>query len=131
MQKLFASPQRRTDASTQLLKLFIQVLTLEGLPALGSRSQRAFYRRAWCPLITLWYLIWQRLSPLHTLVAVVADARRGGADALAPGVKPLSTRLRSAATAGWAKARARLPWKWVKQCFEHLAQQLRSLAVAP
>jgi hypothetical protein len=45
----------------------------------------------------LWYLLWQRLSPQHTLAAVVADARRGGADALRPGPKRLS--------AQWEKAR--------------------------
>lgn len=131
MQKLFASPTARADAARPLLQLFAKLLALEGLPTPESTTQRRFYRRAWCPLLTLWYLIWQRLSPQHTLVAALTDARRGGADALRPGAKPLSGRLRSSATTALAKARARLPLPWLAQCFERLAQQLAALAFAP
>lgn len=129
MQKLFASPAARANASASLLQLFARLLALEVLPAPGNKSKRPFYRRAWCPLLTLWYLIWQRLCPQHTLAAVVADARRGGADALRPGSKPLSARLRSTATTAFAKARARLPLAWVQEGFEQLARALAALAV--
>ena len=128
MQKLFASAAARANASAPLLQLFTKLLALEDLPALGLKSKRPFYRRAWGPLLTLWYLIWQRLSPQHTLAAVVADARRGGADALRPGPRPLSTRLRSSATTAFAKARARLPLAWVQENFTRLAQALAALA---
>ena len=53
MQKLFASPVARANASAQLLHLFAQLLALEALPHPGRKKQRRFYRRAWCPLITL------------------------------------------------------------------------------
>jgi hypothetical protein len=79
----------------------------------------------------LWYLLWQRLSPQHTLAAVVADARRAGADALRPRPKRLSAQLRSTATTGFAKARARLPLAWVQQGFERLAAALAALAAPP
>lgn len=131
MQILFASPTARAAAVAPLLQLFAKLLALEGLPSPQSQSQRPFYRRAWCPLITLWYLIWQRLGPQHTLVAALADARRGGADALRPHPKALSSRLRSNATTALSKARARLPLPWVVSCFQRLAQQLAALAVAP
>jgi len=131
MQKLFASPAARANATAQLLQLFAKLLALEGQTHSLSQFRRRFYRRAWCPLITLWYLLWQRLSPQHTLAAAVADARRGGADALRPGPKPLSARLRSSATTAFAKARARLPLPWVQECFERLAQALATLAVPP
>ena len=127
MQKLFASPTARTEAAAQLLQLFAKILALEGLP----QTQHRFYHRAWCPLLTLWYLIWQRLSPQHTLAAVVADARRGGADALCAGRQPLSTRLRSIATTAFSKARGRLPVAWMGQCLECLARALATLVVAP
>jgi len=130
MQRLFASPKARTDATTPLLQLFARLLGLHGLSGPGLKSKRRYYQRAWCPLITLWYLLWQRLSPQHTLAAVVADARRGGADALRPGPKPLSACLRSSATTALAKARARLPLAWVQQCFASLAQELAALALA-
>jgi hypothetical protein len=131
MPKLFASSSARSDAASALLQLFAQLLALQELDPPGRKSKRPFYQRAWCPLITLWYLIWQRLSPEHTLATVVADARRGGADGLRPGPKPLSARLRSSATAALTKARARLPLNWAVQSFERLAQQLAALAVAP
>jgi hypothetical protein len=131
MQKLFASPAARTNAAAPLLQLFAQLLALEGLTNSWPKTNRRFYRRAWCPLLTLWYLIWQRLSPQPTLAAAVADARRGGADALCPASKPLSSRLRSSATTAFSKARGRLPLAWVVQSFEQTARGLAALAGPP
>ncbi len=128
MQRLFASPTARTAAAPQLLKGFARLLALADLPTCGTQSKRGFYRRAWCLRLTLWYLIWQRLAPLHTQAAVVADARRGGADALSGGGKPLSKRLRSHATTAFAKARRRLPLPWLIACFERWALALAALA---
>ena len=99
MQKLVASAVARANAANPRLLLFAKLLALEDGSPPQSNSQRPFYRRAWCPQIPLWYLIWQRLSPQHTLVAALADALR-------PGPKPLSVRLRSNATTALAKARA-------------------------
>jgi hypothetical protein len=62
------------------------------------------------------------------LAAVVADAPRGGADALRPTDKPLSARLPSAATPAFAKARRRLPLAWSVAQFTVLAQRLAQLA---
>jgi hypothetical protein len=131
MQKLFASPKARFDAATPLLQLFARLLGLHGLSDPALKSKRRFYQRAWCPIITLWYLLWQRLSPDHTLTAIVTDARRGGADALRPGPKPLSACLRSSATTALAKARTRLPLAWVQQCFTSLARQLATMIWGP
>jgi hypothetical protein len=128
MLTLFASSAARGASANQLLPVFAKVLALEDWSHPQARGQRGFYRRAWCPLLTLWYLIWQRLSPQHTLAAVVSDARRGGADALRPGPQPLSARLRSSATTALAKARARLPLEWVVQGLERMAQGLVALA---
>jgi len=151
MLNLFASESARSDATGKLLQLFAQLLALDDLPqcktpskqapakrtkakqttAKPPKRKRGFYWRAWSLQLTLWYLIWQRLSPLHTLVAVVADARRGGADALCGARTPLSKKLRSSATAGFTKARQRLPLPWLIQSFEHQAQALTDLATAP
>lgn len=111
-------------ARAQLLQLFQRLLALQTVDVTPLAVGRRCYCRAWCPRLTLWYLIWQRLTPTHTLQAVVNDARRGGADALRPAGPPLSTRLRSQATAAYAKARGRLPLPWVRACFTRLAQAL-------
>jgi len=87
-----------------------------------------YYHRVWTPLITLWYLIWQRLQPQHTLAAVVTDARRGGADRLCPTGKHLSRRIQSRATTAFSDARQRLPLAWVYECFLTLAPPLRGPA---
>lgn len=86
-----------------------------------------YYQRLWTPLLTLWYFIWQWLQPHHTLEAVVTDARRGGADRLAPKNKRLSQRIKSRATTSYCRARQRLPLAWVRDCFLKLSQQLRHL----
>lgn len=87
-----------------------------------------YYQRLWTPVITLWYFIWQWLQPQHTLEAVVTDARRGGADRLAPKRKGLSQRIKSRATTSYCQARQRLPLAWVQDCFLKLGRQLRQLA---
>ena len=133
MHTLLSSQSERVALSsrTQLLKLFAQLVALDSLEQTLAQSPRQFYRRVWCPLLTLWYLIWQRLQPEHTLQAVVTDARHGGADALRPnGKKPLSRRIGSSATTAYSKARQRLPLVWVRSCFTRLAPRLAALGTA-
>ena len=78
--------------------------------------------RAFTPLITLWYLVFQRLSPNHTLSAVQEDALAGGADRLSPrGKKALSLQLRSEATASFSNARQRLPLEVCRRVLRHSA----------
>jgi hypothetical protein len=117
-----SAPAPPTVALPQALELFLRAATLAGLqtPAGG-------YVRLWCPLITLWYLIWQWLQPKHTLDAVVIDARRGGADSLCPNGKPLSQGIRSRATTAFSDARQRLPLAWVRQGFDQLSAALLAL----
>jgi len=74
-----------------------------------AEAGHTFYERGFSPLITLWYLMFQRVQPDHTLDAVVTDAHQGGADALGQGRKPLSRRIRSWATTAYNNARQRLP----------------------
>jgi hypothetical protein len=95
---------------------------LGGIPA-----PPGFYERLWTPFITLWYLIWQRLQPKHTLEQVVIDARRGGADRLCARAKRLSKGLQSQATTAYSNARQRLPLDWVRQCFGKVAVVLLGL----
>jgi len=130
MYTLLSSRSERANPSTRskLLALFAKLVALESIEQTLDQSRRRFYRRVWCPVLTLWYLIWQRLQPNHTLQHVIADARRGGADALRPGgKKPLSQRIGSRATTAYSRARKRLPLVWVKHCFTQLGQQLAAL----
>jgi len=111
----------------QLLALFTHLIA----PPLGqpwpwaTSARRRFYCRLWSPLITLWYLLWQRLQLDSTLDAVVKDARAGGADALCASHQKLSARLRSRATTSYSDARQRLPVRWLRQAFTHFTQFLR------
>jgi len=134
MQTLLSSQTGRTAEPTRqpMLALFARLLALDVMEDTLVSSGRRFYRRAWCPVITLWYLIWQRLQSDPTRQAVVTDARRGGADALRPGgKKPLSQRLPSSRPAGFSNARQRVPLAWVKGCFMSLAQSLSAWAILP
>lgn len=107
----------------QLLCQFHKLLPLsliDGWLALGDKS---FYQRAFTPLITLWYLIFQRLGPNHHLSQVQEDALEGGADRLSPHGKRLSQRLRSEATTSYSDARQRLPLELCQRTLRHIAQQ--------
>src|SRR5205823_4813024 len=85
---------------------------------------RSFYRRAFTPLITLWYLVFQRLNYNHHLSYVVQDALAGGADRLSPRGKKLSRQLRSEATSSFSDARQRLPLELCRRVLRHSAAQM-------
>lgn len=87
-----------------------------------------WYERAFTPLIVLWYLLFQRLHPNHTLSQVIADAFSGGADSLSLKNKPLSKQLRSTATTSYSDARQRLPLHVLGAALKHSAQEIRSWA---
>lgn len=118
---------RASVSVAQLLALFTRLIAQPlGQPwPLAACGRRRFYLRLWSPLITLWYLLWQRLQLDPTLDAVVKNARGGGADTLCAPHKKLSTRLRSRATTSYSDARQRLPLRWLRQAFTHLTQLLR------
>lgn len=63
-------------------------------------------------MVTLWYLLFQWLNQDHTLDAVVADARAGGADRLNA---KLSRQLISSSTGPYSDARTRLPQEFLAQ----------------
>src|SRR5215204_5853202 len=78
-------PLLRTRFSArQLLGQFHKLLPLSLIAAWLALGNKNFYERAFTPLITLWYLIFQRLSPNHHLSQVQEDALEGGADRLSP-----------------------------------------------
>jgi Transposase DDE domain len=118
------TPLLRTRFSTrQLLRHFHQLLPVSliaGWLALGDKN---FYQRAFTPLITLWYLIFQRLGPNHHLSQVQQDALEGGADGLSPRGKRLSQQLRSEATSSFSDARQRLPLGVCLRALWHIAEQ--------
>lgn len=101
---------------------------LEGWLALGGKT---FYKRAFTPLITLWYIIFQRLSLNHHLSHVQEDALEGGADRLSPAGKPLSRRLRSEATTSFSDARQRLPLDVCRRALWHIAERTHQAFEVP
>jgi hypothetical protein len=118
-----ASPTSLTPA--QLLGFFLQLLphhTLRHLPALKGKR---FYDRLFNPLVTLWYLLFQRLHPDHTLQAVLTDARAGGGDALQ---RKLSAQLLSGSTSSYSDARQRLPWQFLAQALSGQGRRITELS---
>jgi hypothetical protein len=108
----------------QLLRLFRQLLPVSLLAGWLALCPRTFYRRAFTPLVTLWYCIFQRLGPNHHLSQVQQDALAGGADHLSPAGKPLSQQLHSEATASFSDARQRLPLEFFRKTLRHTAAQM-------
>jgi len=115
----------RTSLSAhQLLAKFRSLLPASLLAAWLASAPQSFYQRAFTPLITLWYCIFQRLGTDHTLSNALADARDGGADHLSPRGKPLSKRSLSQATTSLSDARQRLPLEVFAQTLRRSAQQI-------
>ena len=119
-------------SARQLQRHFAKLLTASWLATWLDLTERAFYQRAYTPLITLWHLLFQRLSDNHTLSHVVEDAREGGADHLSPrGKIPLSQQLTSEATTSFSDARQRLPLELLRQALWHTAAQTAASIQAP
>jgi len=118
------APLLRTRfCARQLLCHFHKLLPVSLIAGWLALSDKNFYRRAFTPLITLWYLIFQRLGPNHHLSQVQEDALEGGADRLSPRGKRLSQQLRSEATSSFSDARQRLPLGVCLRALWHIAEQ--------
>lgn len=111
-------------SAPRLLAKFGSCLPASLLASWLAGAPQSFYRRAFTPLITLWYCIFQRLGTDHTLSQALADARDGGGDRLSPPGKPLSKQLRSLATTSLSDARQRLPLSVFAQTLRHCAAQI-------
>jgi len=96
----------------QLLLFFVQLLPHRALRQLPALRDKGFYNRLFSPLVTLWYLLFQRLNPDHSLEAALSDARTGGGNRIN---KKLSRQLVSGSTASYSDARQRLPWEFLAQ----------------
>src|ERR1044071_10521964 len=94
----------------QLLLFFVQLLPLRALRKLPALQAQGFYQRLFNPLVTLWYLLFQRLNWDHSLEAALNDARTGGADRIN---KKLSGKLISNSTCSYSDARQRLPLQFL------------------
>lgn len=105
------------------MRRFHQLLPASLLAGWLALSERTFYARAFTPLVTLWYLIFQRLSDNHHLSQVQEDAREGGADRLSPQGKALSAQITSESTSAYSDARQRLPLQVCLRTLWHTAQQ--------
>jgi hypothetical protein len=120
-------PAPPTPAFTpaQLLLFFVQLLPLEALRQLPALKAQRFYRRLFDPLVTLWYLLFQRLNCDHSLEAVLTDARNGGADQIN---KKLSAGLISDSTCSFSDARQRMPWPFLLEVLSLLGRKIIGLS---
>ena len=109
-----------------VLPLFQRLLTTDLVTDLVAATGQRFYQRLFTPLIILWGFIYQRLNADHTCDAAVSYFASGAADGLCP---HLSERL-SDNTAGYCKARARLPLGIIQGALRHAAQVIQAEAGA-
>ncbi len=122
---------RTRFSAPQLLRHFHKLLPASLLADWLALSQKEFYDRAFTPLISLWYLVFQRLSPNHHLSQVQQDALDGGADRLSLPGKRLSQQLHSEATTSYSDARQRLPLQVCQRTLWHVAEQAHQLFELP
>lgn len=122
---------RTRFSARQLLGQFHKLLPVSLIAGWLALSQRSFYQRAFTPLVTLWYMVFQRLGDNHHLSHVQDDAREGGADRLSPRGRPLSTRISSESTSAYSDARQRLPLGLLWQTLWHSATQITQAFQGP
>ena len=109
----------------QLLVFFLQLLPRRALRRLPALKGKTFYDRLFTPLVTLWYLLFQRLNHDHSLDAALCDAQAGGADRLN---RKLSRQLVSGSTASYSDARQRLPWQFLLQTLQLQGRKMTGLS---
>jgi hypothetical protein len=109
----------------QLLVFFVQLLPHRALCKLPALQAKGFYNRLFNPLVTLWYLLFQRLNPDHSLDAALSDARAGGGNRIN---KKLSRQLVSDSTASYSDARQRLPWEFLAQALSLQGRKIIGLS---
>lgn len=114
-----------------MLQQFHKLLPAVSVTGWLALAEHTFYQRAFTPLITLWYLIFQRLGPNHHLSQVQEDALAGGADRLSPRGKRLSQQLRSEATTSFSDARQRLPLQVCRQALRRVVEQTHKTLQIP
>ncbi len=122
--KKASKPTPPKPSPAQLLTFFLKLLPRRALCQLPALKNLTFYDRLFTPMVTLWYLLFQRLNADHTLDAALSDARSGGADRIN---KKLSRRLRSDSTCSYSNARQRLPWQALLQALWLQAQWMLRL----
>jgi hypothetical protein len=116
---------------SQLLRRFHPLLPANLVASWLALSEKQFYQRAFTPLITLWYCVFQRLHSNHHLSNIVEDALAGGADRLSPPGLRLSQKLCSLATTSFSDARQRVPLDLFAKTLRHTAGHLASTLQAP
>jgi hypothetical protein len=118
------SALRSAFSGPQLLRQFHKLLPVGLIIGWLDLSPQTFYERAFTPLITLWYMVFQRLHDNHHLSNVQNDAREGGADRLSPRRKRLSVQITSESTSAFSDARQRLPLSLLRKTLWHIADQI-------
>jgi hypothetical protein len=102
--------------------LFKRFLASQAVTELVTATGKHFYQRLFIPWVVLWGLAFQRLNSDHSCDAAVSYFGTGAADELCPG---LSTRM-SENTAGYCKARERLPLSVVQGAVRYTAHALHA-----
>lgn len=110
-----------------VLQLFSLLFSDRWVRQWQRQSKSGFYERVFTLRVTLWYVIFQRLTFDTTLAGVVTDARGGGADGLGKRGRRLSSRIRSANTSSYNEARQRLPLALLQAALKTLRCKIQAL----
>ncbi len=115
----------------ELMPLYSDILTRSKLKQLLLAQGVTWYWRIFTPLMTLWGMIYQRLSDDKTSDAVISYFKSGAADAMdtqRSQRSPLSQRFKSNSTSAYVQARNRLPVGVVVTCIRWVFQWVWSYA---
>src|SRR2546422_10212352 len=103
-------PAQPSFTPAQLLIFFVRLLPHRALRKLPALRDKDFYNRLFSPLVTLWYLLFQRLNSDHSLEGALSDARTGGGDRVK---KKISHQPGSGSTGPFTDGRPRPPLEFL------------------
>lgn len=112
-------------SETEVMSIFHELLPRSVIKELLKQVKGRFYWRLFTPLITLWGLIFQRISIDKSCDGLLSHLETGAADNLDREDKhqePLSKRLGSQNTSAYAQARKRLPLELLVGALRHIQQ---------
>jgi hypothetical protein len=103
---------------------------MQAFQSLFNQSYDAGYDRIYSPLVTNWYMIFQRLNKDHAMEEVVQDLMDGGVDGLTPpSQKTPSQKSVSDSTCSYSDARGRLNLDWIEDFVPSWGNQIAGFSM--
>lgn len=116
-------PAKTKYTADSMYRMYEKLLPMQVIQRLIEGCARRYYRRLFPPFVVIWGFIYQRLNPDHTCDAALSYLRSPAGAEVSEAAGILGKR-KSESTAGYCKARQRLPLQAAQGALRASAQAL-------